>query len=100
MKSRFAPDIGKADKAVTCGRFHICQVSVRGIEIWNDSYHADRAGAVPQRRDIEMHCFPQCEVFGLIASAQCNLLEAADDTAAGRYGEWVSRTVVVLRALE
>jgi SAM-dependent methyltransferase len=50
-----------------------------------------------RRRDIEMHCFPQREVFALIANAQCTLLEVAEDTAVGRYGEWVSNTFVVQR---
>jgi SAM-dependent methyltransferase len=53
--------------------------------------------ASPRRRDIEMHCFPQREAFALIASAHCNLLEVAEDTAVGRYGEWVSNTFVVQR---
>jgi len=50
-----------------------------------------------RRRDIEMHCFPQREVFALIADAHCNLLEVDEDTALGRYGEWVSNTFVVQR---
>jgi hypothetical protein len=53
--------------------------------------------ASSRRRDIEMHCFPQREVFALIASAQCNLLEVNQDTAVGNYTEWVSNTFVVQR---
>ena len=53
--------------------------------------------ASPRSREIEMHCFPQREVFALIAGAHCNLLEVNQDTAVGNYTQWVSNTFVVQR---
>jgi len=53
--------------------------------------------ASARHRDIEMHCFPQREVFALIADAHCKLLEVNQDTAVGRYDKWISNTFMVQR---
>ncbi len=61
------------------------------------SFHVKDYIAKPRQDDIEMHCIPQAEVFSLILKADCKILEVREDTAVGRYGQWISNTFVVQR---
>ena len=80
--------------ALRPGGIGIFQVPTYGIDY---KFRIKEYIASPRRRDIEMHFFPQRELFALVANAHCDLLEVAEDTAVGRYGEWISNTFVVQR---
>ena len=76
------------------GGIAIFQVPTYGIDY---SFSTKGYLAGPRRRDIEMHCIPQRDVFAEIAAARCTLLEVDEDTAIGQHGEWISNTFVVQR---
>jgi SAM-dependent methyltransferase len=48
------------------------------------------------RLDMEMHCIPQREIFGLVAAQGCSVLEVREDSSVGR-ADWISNTFVVAR---
>lgn len=50
-----------------------------------------------KQNDMEMHVFPQPEIFALIATASCELREVREDGHIGRVGQWISNTFVVRR---
>jgi len=86
--------VSAALAALRPGGIAIFQVPTYGVDY---AFRIKEYISGPRRRDIEMHCFPQRELFALIAGAHCNLLEVDQDSAVGRYGEWVSNTFVVQR---
>lgn len=45
--------------------------------------------------DMEMHCFPQVELFSLIAQEGARLIQVRDDNATGRADLYVSNTFVI-----
>ena len=51
----------------------------------------------PQPLDMEMHCFPQAELFSLIAEAGARLIEVREDDAPGRRDLYISNTIVLMR---
>jgi 2-polyprenyl-3-methyl-5-hydroxy-6-metoxy-1,4-benzoquinol methylase len=50
-----------------------------------------------KHNDMEMHVFPQPEIFALIATASCELREVREEGNIGRVGQWISNTFVVRR---
>jgi SAM-dependent methyltransferase len=86
--------VSAALNALRPGGIAIFQVPTYGLGY---SFSSKEYVANPRCREIEMHCFPQHELFALIASLHCILLEVNQDTAVGRYGEWISNTFVVQR---
>jgi SAM-dependent methyltransferase len=50
-----------------------------------------------KHHDMEMHVFPQPEIFALIKAASCELQEIREDGNIGRVGQWISNTFVVRR---
>jgi 2-polyprenyl-3-methyl-5-hydroxy-6-metoxy-1,4-benzoquinol methylase len=50
-----------------------------------------------KHHDMEMHVFPQPEIFALIIAASCELKEVREDGNIGRVGQWISNTFVVRR---
>jgi SAM-dependent methyltransferase len=47
--------------------------------------------------DMEMHCFPQAELFALIAREGARLIQVRDDNATGRPDLFVSNTFVIVK---
>jgi hypothetical protein len=46
---------------------------------------------------MEMHCFPQAELFALIAREGARLIQVRDDNATGRPDLFVSNTFVIVK---
>jgi 2-polyprenyl-3-methyl-5-hydroxy-6-metoxy-1,4-benzoquinol methylase len=51
----------------------------------------------PQKLDIDMHCYPQPELFALIAREGARMLEMREDDAPGRRDLFVSNTFVLTK---
>jgi SAM-dependent methyltransferase len=49
----------------------------------------------PQPHDMEMHCFPQAELFSLVAQAGAGLVEVREDDAPGRRDLFISNNFVI-----
>jgi 2-polyprenyl-3-methyl-5-hydroxy-6-metoxy-1,4-benzoquinol methylase len=56
----------------------------------------DALGA-PQKLDMDMHCYPQAELFALIAQEGARLIEMREDNATGRPDLFISNTFVLTK---
>ena len=56
----------------------------------------DALGA-PQKLDMDMHCFPQAELFALIAQEGARLVEMREDNATQRADRFISNTFVLIK---
>jgi hypothetical protein len=49
----------------------------------------------PQPHDMEMHCFPQAELFALVTQAGACLVEVREDDAPGHRNLFISSNFVI-----
>ena len=52
----------------------------------------------PQKFDMDMHCYPQAELFSLIAEEGALLIQVREDDAPGRRDLFISNTFVITKA--
>ena len=48
--------------------------------------------------NMEMHCYPQAELFSLIAQEGARVVQVRDDNATGRPDLYVSNTFVIRKS--
>jgi len=53
----------------------------------------------PQPHDMEMHCFPQADLFSLVAQAGACLVEVREDDAPGRRDLFISNNFVIKKTM-
>jgi tetratricopeptide (TPR) repeat protein len=87
--------VKKLIRALRPGGIGLFQVPTYGLGyrfIVNDYLEA------PKILDMETHCFPQAELFSLIAGEGAHILEIREDNSVGRTDLYVSNVLLVTKA--
>jgi SAM-dependent methyltransferase len=82
----------KLIRALKPGGIGIFQVPTYGVGY---SFNLREFLQSPQPHDMEMHCFPQAELFSLVAQAGACLVEVREDDAPGRRDLFISNNFVI-----
>jgi SAM-dependent methyltransferase len=86
--------LSKLIRALKAGGIGVFQVPTYCI-----GYHFSVADylSAPGFLDMEMHCYPQVDLFALIAREGARVIQVRDDNATGRPDLFVSNTFVVMK---
>jgi SAM-dependent methyltransferase len=76
-------------------------IGVFQVPTYCAGYRFDLSAALKSRQplDMEMHCFPQGELFSLIAEAGAQCIEVREDDAPGRSDLYISNSIVLARVV-
>ena len=86
----------KLIRALKPGGMGIFQVPTYGVGY---SFNLREFLQSPQPHDMEMHCFPQADLFSLVTQAGARLVEVREDDAPGHRNLFISNNFVIRKTV-